>query len=270
MKPINLPAKLDAFNRILTIMEELREKCPWDKKQTIESLRSLTIEETYELTDAITEKNMAGIKEELGDLLLHIVFYAKIGEEQKAFDIESIINGLCDKLIKRHPHVYGDMEVKNEEEVQANWEMLKLKEGRKSALQGVPKSLPALVKALRIQEKAKKVGFEWDTKEQVWDKVEEELAELKEAIEEKNQAHIEEEYGDVLFSLVNYARFIDVDPENALELTNKKFIKRFTQMEQIAEKQGKLLPNMTLQEMDDIWNEVKKKPSIEVTANTQK
>ncbi|MGB1241564.1 MAG: nucleoside triphosphate pyrophosphohydrolase [Chitinophagales bacterium] len=269
MKPINLPAKLDAFNRILTIMEELREKCPWDKKQTIESLRPLTIEETYELTDAITEKNMVGIKEELGDLLLHIVFYAKIGEEQKAFDIESIINGLCDKLIKRHPHVYGDVEVKDEKEVQANWEILKLKEGRKSALEGVPKSLPALIKALRIQEKAKKVGFEWDTKEQVWEKVEEELGELKEAIEEKNQAHIEEEYGDVLFSLVNYARFIDVDPENALELTNKKFIKRFTQMEQIAQKQGNLLSDMTLQEMDAIWNEVKKKPSIEGGKETQ-
>ncbi len=258
MKPINLSTKLDAFERILTIMEELREKCPWDKKQTIQSLRTLTIEETYELTDAITEKNMVGIKEELGDLLLHIVFYAKIGEEQKAFDIASIIDSLCEKLIKRHPHIYGNLEVKDEKDVQANWEMLKLKEGKTSALQGVPKSLPALVKAIRIQEKAKKVGFEWDTKEQVWDKVEEELDELKEALEEGDQLNINKEYGDVLFSLVNYARFIDVDPENALELTNKKFIKRFKKMEIIAKEQDKQLLDMTLREMDAIWNEVKK------------
>lgn len=258
MKPINLSAKLDAFERILTIMEELREKCPWDRKQTLESLRTLTIEETYELTDAITEKDMVGIKEELGDLLLHIVFYAKIGEEKKAFDIESIIHTLCEKLIKRHPHIYGDVEVKNEKEVQANWEALKLKEGKTSALQGVPKSLPALVKAIRIQEKAKKVGFEWDTKEQVWDKVEEELDELKEALQEGNQQHINKEYGDVLFSLVNYARFINVDPESALELTNKKFIKRFQKMEQLAKQDGKQLLDMTLREMDAIWNEVKK------------
>ena len=258
MKPINLSAKLDAFNRILTIMEELREKCPWDKKQTIDSLRTLTIEETYELTDAITEKNMEGVKEELGDLLLHIVFYAKIGEEQGDFDIASIINDLCEKLIKRHPHVYGEVEVSGEKEVQANWEALKLKEGKTSALQGVPKSLPALVKAIRIQEKAKKVGFEWDTKEEVWDKVEEELDELKEALEEGDQLNINKEYGDVLFSLVNYARFIDVDPENALELTNKKFISRFQKMEIIAKEQGKQLPDMTLREMDAIWNEVKK------------
>lgn len=258
MKPINLSVKLDAFERILTIMEELREKCPWDKKQTIESLRTLTIEETYELTDAITEKNMLGIKEELGDLLLHIVFYAKIGEEKEAFDIASIINNLCEKLIRRHPHIYGDTEVKNEQEVQANWEALKLKEGKTSALQGVPKSLPALVKAIRIQEKAKKVGFEWDTKEQVWEKVEEELGELKEALEEGNQLEVNKEFGDVLFSLVNYARFIDVDPENALELTNKKFINRFKKMETIAKEQDKQLLDMTLREMDAIWNEVKK------------
>ena len=261
MKPINISAKLDAFERILTIMEELREKCPWDKKQTMESLRNLTIEETYELTDAITEKNMPNIKEELGDLLLHIVFYAKIGEEQKAFDIQSIINSLCEKLIKRHPHVYGNIEVTDEKEVQANWEALKLKEGKKSALQGVPKSLPALVKALRIQEKVKKVGFEWDTKQQVWEKVEEELGELKEAIEEGNQLNINKEYGDVLFSLVNYARFINVDPENALELTNKKFTQRFQKMEDIAQKEGKRLHDMSLQEMDVIWNEVKKEIS---------
>lgn len=258
MKPINLSTKLDAFERILTIMEELRAKCPWDRKQTIESLRTLTIEETYELTDAITEKDMQGIKEELGDLLLHIVFYAKIGEEQKAFDIESIINGLCEKLIKRHPHVYGDMEVMDEQEVQSNWEALKLKEGKKSALQGVPKSLPALVKAIRIQEKAKKVGFEWDTKDQVWAKVEEEMDELKEALEEGTPLEVKKEYGDVLFSLVNYARFIEVDPESALELTNKKFIQRFQKMEKIAQQQGKQLPEMNLEEMDAIWNEVKK------------
>lgn len=258
MKPINISAKLDAFERILTIMDELREKCPWDKKQTIESLRTLTIEETYELTDAITEKNMQGIKEELGDLLLHIVFYAKIGEEQNDFDIASIINSLCEKLIKRHPHVYGDVNVKDDKEVQTNWEALKLKEGKTSALQGVPKSLPALVKAIRIQEKAKKVGFEWDTKEQVWDKVEEELSELKQALKEGDALNINKEYGDVLFSLVNYARFIDVDPENALELTNKKFTQRFKKMESIAKQQGKQLPDMTLREMDAIWNEVKK------------
>lgn len=253
-----LKKKLQAFERILTIMDELRVQCPWDRKQTIQSLRKLTIEELYELTDAITDNDMAGVEEELGDLLLHIVFYAKMGEEQKVFDIASVINKLCDKLIKRHPHIYGDLKVDSSEEVAQNWEALKLKEGKKSALQGVPKSLPALIKALRIQEKAKKVGFEWDTAQQVWDKVAEELGELQMAIKAGNQEEINKEFGDVLFSLVNYARFLDVDPENALEKTNKKFIARFQKMEVLASHQNRKLYDMSLAEMDAIWNEVKK------------
>jgi MazG family protein len=246
-----------AFERLVAIMEDLREKCPWDKKQTIQSLRQQTLEETYELADAITDSNWGAIKEELGDLLLHIVFYSKIGAEQSRFTLEEMINGICDKLISRHPHIYGDVQVADEEEVKRNWEKLKLKEGKKSVLSGVPKTLPSLVKAMRLQEKAKQVGFEWDNREQVWQKVEEEIGELKEAIHEGSQQKSEEELGDVLFSLVNYARFLNVDAENALELTNKKFIHRFTQMEQAALAKGHNLNEMTLEEMDAIWNEIK-------------
>lgn len=246
-----------AFSRLIEIMNDLREKCPWDKKQTIQSLRQMTIEETYELADAITEGDWQGIKEELGDLLLHIVFYAKIGAEQQQFQLDEVINGICEKLIARHPHIYGDVEVKNEEDVKRNWEKLKLKEGKKSVLSGVPQSLPATVKAMRLQEKARQVGFEWDNKEQVWEKVEEEMKELKSAIETGNQANTEDEFGDVIFSLINYARFLQVDAENALERTNKKFIHRFSQMEATALNQGKNLSEMTLQEMDTIWNNIK-------------
>lgn len=247
----------DAFPRLIKIMDELREQCPWDRKQTIQTLRSLTIEETYELADAITESDWRGIKEELGDLLLHIVFYAKIGKEQQQFTIEEVINGVCDKLIARHPHIYGDVKVENEEDVKRNWEKLKLKEGKKSVLAGVPASLPATVKAIRLQEKAKQMGFEWEVKEQVWDKVEEEIAELKEAITEGNQDKMEDEFGDVVFSLINYARFLLIDAENALERTNKKFISRFTLMEQQALAAGRKLEDMTLEEMDTIWNTIK-------------
>ena len=247
----------NTFSRLLKIMDELREKCPWDKMQTIETLRHLTIEETYELVDAISEKDWQGIKEELGDLMLHLVFYAKIGAEQQQFDINDVINTVCDKLISRHPHIYSDVQVKDEEEVKQNWEKLKLKEGKTSVLQGVPKSLPALVKAIRLQEKSKQVGFEWDNATQVWDKVEEEIAELKEAITTGNAQHIEEEFGDVLFSFVNYARFLSVDAEHALESTNKKFIKRFTQMEEAAAKENKFLHDMSLVEMDQLWNQIK-------------
>ncbi|MBC7423801.1 MAG: nucleoside triphosphate pyrophosphohydrolase [Ferruginibacter sp.] len=239
-------------------MDELREKCPWDKKQTIQSLRQLTIEETYELTDAITNNDYKGIKEELGDILLHIVFYAKIGAEQNQFTLDEVINGVCEKLIFRHPHIYGDVVVKDDEEVKRNWEQLKLKEGKTSVLSGVPKSLPATVKAMRLQEKAKQVGFEWETKEQVWDKVEEEKAELFEAIASGNKEHMEDELGDVFFSLINFARFLQLDAENALERTNKKFIHRFTKMEKEATSAGKQLQDMTLEEMDAIWNKIKK------------
>lgn len=255
-----------AFNRLVEIMNELREKCPWDRKQTIASLRQMTIEETYELADAITEENWKGIKEELGDLLLHIVFYARIGSEQKQFELTDVIHGICDKLIARHPHIYGDVKVADDEEVKQNWEKLKLKEGKKSVLGGVPGSLPAMVKAMRLQEKAKQVGFEWDTKEQVWEKVEEEMNELQEAVANRQkpgdadllQAAAEEELGDLIFSLINYARFLHIDAENALEKTNKKFIYRFTRMEQQALQSGKDLHDMTLQEMDAIWNTIKK------------
>ena len=239
-------------------MDELREQCPWDKKQTIHTLRPLTLEETYELADAITDNDWKGIKEELGDMLLHILFYARIGKEEKQFELKEVIDGICEKLIFRHPHIYGDVKVTDEEEVKRNWEKLKMKEGKTSVLSGVPPSLPAMVKATRIQEKAKQVGFEWDNKEDVWKKVEEEIGELKEAIEWQSQDKIDEEFGDVLFSLVNYARFLQVDAEGVLERTNKKFIYRFQQMETIAAGQGKKLSDLTLTEMDAIWNEVKK------------
>lgn len=246
-----------AFLRLVNIMNDLREKCPWDKKQTIQTLRSLTIEETYELADAITTINWKDIKEELGDVLLHIVFYAKIASEQNQFTIDEVINGICEKLIARHPHIYGDVKVNDEEDVKRNWEKLKLKEGKKSVLGGVPSSLPATVKAMRLQEKAKQVGFEWDNKTQVWQKVEEEMQELQQAISDNNQSDIEEEYGDLIFSLINYARFLHIDAENALERTNKKFIQRFTQMEKIALEEGNDLTSMTLEEMDAIWNRIK-------------
>ena len=248
-------AVADAFIRLVGIMDDLRDQCPWDKKQTIQTLRPLTIEEMYELADAITDKDWKGIKEELGDLMLHLVFYAKIGTEQQQFTLEEAIHGVCEKLIHRHPHIYGDVQVKDEEEVKQNWEKLKLKEGKKSVLAGVPVSLPAVVKATRLQEKARQVGFEWDNREQVWDKVTEEL---HEAVAANEPDKIEEEFGDLLFSLINYARFLQIDAENALERTNKKFISRFTRMEQLALQQGKPLTDMTLAEMDAIWNAIKK------------
>lgn len=250
--------QLEAFGRLLDIMDDLREKCPWDKKQTLESLRHLTIEETYELGDAILNNDKQEIKKELGDLLLHIIFYAKIGSETNDFDIEAVINSICTKLIDRHPHIYGDVVVENEEEVKQNWEKLKLKEGKKSVLEGVPKSLPALVKASRIQDKVKGVGFDWEEKNQVWEKVQEELEEFHNEVEKGNSISMEEEFGDVLFSLINYARFININPEDALERTNKKFIKRFQYLETQAEKIGKPLSEMTLAEMDVFWNEAKK------------
>lgn len=242
-------------------MDELREKCPWDKKQTIQSLRQMTIEETYELADSVSGENWKGIKEELGDLLLHIVFYAKIADEQKQFTLDEAINGICEKLIARHPHVYGDVTVKDEEDVKKNWENLKLMEGKKSVLGGIPGSLPSLVKAMRLQEKARQVGFEWENKEQVWKKVEEEVNELHSAIASGRPSEVEEELGDVFFSLVNYARFLQMDADLALEKTNKKFIQRFNHMEQQALSQGKDLKNMTLLEMDAIWNSIKRQTS---------
>ena len=248
----------DSFLRLVKIMDELREQCPWDKKQTIHTLRPLTIEETYELADAISENDWKGIKEELGDMLLHILFYAKIGSEQKQFELQEVMDGISEKLIYRHPHIYGDVKVADEGDVKRNWEKLKMKEGKKSVLSGVPPSLPAMVKATRIQEKAKQVGFEWEIREDVWKKVEEEIAELKEAMELNVPEKIEEEFGDVLFSLVNYARFLQVDPEGVLEKTNKKFIYRFQKMEEIAISEGKKLQDLSLVEMDSIWNEVKK------------
>lgn len=247
-----------AFLRLVTIMDELREKCPWDRKQTVHTLRPLTIEETYELADAITDTDWKGIKEEIGDLMLHMLFYAKIGAEQGQFTLEEALHGIADKLVSRHPHIYGDVTVKDEEEVKQNWEKLKLKEGKTSVLGGVPVSLPAVVKATRLQEKAKQVGFEWDRREQVWDKVQEEMGELQEAVAGKDQQEIEEEFGDLLFSLINYARFLQIDAENALEKTNKKFISRFTRMEQAANREGKSLADMSLAEMDAIWNSIKK------------
>jgi XTP/dITP diphosphohydrolase len=250
--------KLEAFGRLLDIMDELREKCPWDKKQTLESLRHLTIEETYELGDAILDNNLDEIKKELGDLLLHIVFYARIGSETQAFDIGNVANDICEKLIHRHPHIYGDVVVADEEEVKRNWEKLKLKEGKKSVLEGVPKSLPALVKASRIQDKVKGVGFDWEEPHQVWDKVQEELQELQHEVDNGNQDKIESEFGDVLFSMINYARFLNVNPEDALERTNKKFIKRFQYLEGKSHELGTSLSDMTLAEMDVFWNEAKR------------
>ena len=249
--------QLQAFGRLLDIMDELRLKCPWDKKQTIQSLRHLTIEETYELGDAILNNDFQEIKKELGDVLLHIVFYAKIGSETNAFDIADVANAISEKLIYRHPHIYGDVKVNDEEDVKKNWEQLKIKEGNKSVLEGVPKSLPALVKANRVQEKVAGVGFDWEKPEQVWQKVQEELAELNTEIEKGNQKNIEGEFGDVLFSMINYARFINVNPENALERTNKKFINRFQYLESEANKLGKSLHEMTLAEMDIYWNKSK-------------
>lgn len=253
------------MERLMTIMNELREKCPWDRKQTIHTLRQQTIEETFELADAITEKDWTGIKEELGDLLLHVIFYAKIAEEENKFSIQEVIDAVCEKLIKRHPHIYGDpsnggelVKVNDDEDVKKNWEQIKLNEGKKSVLSGVPKSLPAMVKAMRLQEKAKQVGFEWETKEQVWEKIEEEKAELMEAVSSGDGTLIEEEAGDLFFSVINYVRFLNVDAENALELTNKKFISRFTRMEKIAEQKGHRLGNMSLGEMDAMWDEIKK------------
>lgn len=250
--------KIDAFVRLLNIMDELREKCPWDRKQTFQSLRNLTIEETYELADAILEDDLMGIKEEIGDLTLHMVFYSKIADEIGAFDIGDALHEICEKLIKRHPHIYGNVQVENEEDVKQNWEQLKLKEGKKSVLAGVPKSLPAMIKAYRMQEKTKQVGFEWENAEQVWEKVVEEMNELQEVLQkDEAQDRREEEFGDVLFSLVNYARFNGIDPETALERVNQKFKKRFEYIEANA---GKNLKDMSLNEMDALWNEAKKLP----------
>ncbi len=255
--------QLQAFNRLLDIMDELREKCPWDKKQTMASLRHLTIEETYELSDAILRNNLDEVKKEIGDLMLHLVFYAKIASETKTFDLAEVLNTLCDKLIFRHPHIYGSTEANTEEEVKRNWEQLKIKEGNKSVLGGVPVSLPALVKAMRIQEKARGAGFDWENKNQVWEKVEEELEEFKSEYQLKEEQEIDQEkataeFGDLLFSLINFARFIDVNPEEALEKTNLKFIKRFQYLEQQASKAGKSLTQMTLTEMDVYWEQAKK------------
>mgnify|MGYP003710449015 FL=1 len=245
--------KTAAFARLLKIMDELRVQCPWDKKQTMDSLRYLTIEELYELSDAILDKDMPEIKKELGDLLLHIVFYARIASETNDFDMEDVINGVCEKLIFRHPHIYGDVKVKDEKEVKKNWEKLKLKEGKKSVLEGVPKSLPAMVKAFRIQEKVRGVGFDWDNKFQIWEKVLEEIQELKVEVENKDLGKIESEFGDVLFALINYARFIEVNPIDALERTNKRFIKRFQIMESKLKEEGKDLSDMNLEEMEKYW-----------------
>ena len=250
--------QLQAFGRLLDIMDDLRAKCPWDRKQTMQTLRHLTIEETYELGDAILDNDLQEVKKELGDVLLHIVFYSKIGSETNDFDIADVCNEICEKLISRHPHIYGDVVVADEEEVKQNWEKLKLKEGKKSVLEGVPKSLPALVKASRIQDKVKGVGFDWEEPEQVWEKVQEELQEFREEIEAGNQEKMEAEFGDVLFSMINYARFLNINPEDALERTNKKFIKRFQYLESKAEELGKSLSDMTLAEMDVFWNEAKK------------
>ncbi|MDG1871820.1 MAG: nucleoside triphosphate pyrophosphohydrolase [Flavobacterium sp.] len=252
--------QVQAFERLLDIMDDLREKCPWDKKQTMQSLRHLTIEETYELGDAILDNDLNEVKKELGDVLLHIVFYAKIGSETKDFDIADVCNEICEKLIHRHPHIYGDTVVADEEEVKQNWEKLKLKEGRSSVLEGVPKSLPALVKASRIQDKVKAVGFDWDEPEQVWEKVQEELQELQVEVAANDHDKMEAEFGDVLFSMINYARFLKINPEDALERTNKKFIKRFQYLESKADQLGKPLMDMTLAEMDVFWEEAKRLP----------
>jgi XTP/dITP diphosphohydrolase len=247
-----------AFDRLVNIMDELRAKCPWDKKQTLESLRHLTIEETFELADSIIENDLPEIKKELGDILLHIVFYSKIASELGAFNITDVINAQCEKIIFRHPHIYGDVKVADEEDVKRNWEKLKIKEGNKSVLEGVPRSLPAMIKSMRIQEKARGAGFDWEKPEQVWEKVKEELTELREATERNDQQAMESEFGDVLFSLINYARFKNINPEEALERTNKKFIKRFQYLENAAKESGRQLEDMTLDEMDVYWNEAKK------------
>ncbi|MEX2596057.1 MAG: nucleoside triphosphate pyrophosphohydrolase [Salibacteraceae bacterium] len=251
--------ELAAFERLVTIISELRTGCPWDRKQTIESLRYLTIEETYELSDAIIDNDLQEVKSELGDLIMHVVFYAQIGSEKNAFTITDVLNSVSDKLVRRHPHIYGDVKVENEEDVKRNWEQIKLKEGKKSVLSGVPKSLPAMVKANRIQEKARGVGFDWDNQSQVWEKVKEEMNELQTEVEQNSsKERIEEEFGDVLFSMINYARFIGVNPEDALERTNKKFIHRFQFLEEKANSSDKKLSDMSLEEMDNIWNEAKK------------
>ncbi|HVY76142.1 MAG TPA: nucleoside triphosphate pyrophosphohydrolase [Puia sp.] len=247
-----------AFLRLVKIMDELREQCPWDRKQTIQSLRSLTIEELYELTDAILVEDWPGIKEELGDLFLHLLFYSRIAREQGKFTLEQVLDGISEKLISRHPHIYGDVRVEDEEDVKRNWENLKLREGKKSVLAGVPKSLPAVVKAIRLQEKAKQVGFEWNNRDEVWQKVEEETAELKEAIESDDIARIEDEFGDLMFSMINYARFLRIDAEAALERTNRKFIDRFTKMEECIVLSGKRMQDLSLEELDAVWNAVKR------------
>ncbi|HKL91626.1 MAG TPA: nucleoside triphosphate pyrophosphohydrolase [Allomuricauda sp.] len=249
--------QLAAIDRLLTIMDELREQCPWDKKQTMQTLRHLTIEETYELGDAILDNDLEEVKKELGDILLHIVFYAKIGSETRDFDIADVANGICEKLINRHPHIYGDVKVENEDEVKQNWENIKLKEGKKSVLEGVPNGLPSLVKANRIQDKVSGVGFDWEKPEQVFEKLKEELAEFQVEVEANNADKMESEFGDVLFSMVNYARFLKINPENALERTNKKFIKRFQYLEAKAKELGKSMSDMTLAEMDVFWEEAK-------------
>ncbi len=256
--------KTEAFGRLLKIMDELREQCPWDKKQTMDSLRYLTLEETFELSDALLEKDMPNIKKELGDVLLHIVFYARIASETGDFDIADVLNELCEKLIVRHPHIYGDVKVNNEEEVKQNWEKIKLKEGNKSVLAGVPKGLPALVKAMRIQEKARGVGFDWEHREQVWEKVQEELREFKAEVDKQSATDkLEDEFGDILFALINYARFNNINPEDALERTNKKFIRRFQYMEQKIKEQGRELADCSLTEMDVYWNEAKSLPGTD-------
>ncbi len=264
----NRDAQLESFDRLLTIMDELREKCPWDRKQTIESLRHLTIEETFELSDAILDEDLEEVKKELGDILLHIVFYAKIGSEKKAFDITSVIDSLCEKLIHRHPHIYGDVNAQDEEAVKRNWEKIKLTENaNKTVLGGVPRSLPAMIKAMRIQEKARGAGFDWEEKHQVWEKVEEEMQEFKEEFNALQEHDLDREkasaeFGDLLFSLINYARFIEINPEEALEKTNKKFIRRFQFLEKAVKDQGKILDDLTLAEMDLIWDEAKKSENL--------
>jgi XTP/dITP diphosphohydrolase len=250
-------ARASAFERLAVIMDELRAQCPWDKKQTLESLRHLTIEETHELSDAILDNDLDGIKKELGDLMLHLLFYAKLGEEKGEFNIEDVIHAQCEKLIHRHPHIYGDVKVQDEEEVKRNWESLKLKEGNTSVLGGVPKSLPAVIKSMRIQEKARGVGFDWENADQVWAKVEEELNEFRQESSEGNDARAGEEFGDLIFALINYARFKNINPEEALERTNRKFIRRFRHVEESAAKIGKPLREMTLAEMDVYWEEAK-------------
>jgi XTP/dITP diphosphohydrolase len=251
--------KLQAFDRLLTIMDQLRNLCPWDKKQTIDSIRHLTIEETFELSDAILDQDLEEVRKELGDIMLHIVFYARMADEQKAFDMADVLNGISDKLVNRHPHIYSDVEAKDEQAVKENWEKIKLKEkGNKSVLGGVPKSLPALIKSIRIQEKARGVGFDWDEKEQVWGKVEEEMQEFKHEEETGNQEKATEEFGDLMFSLINYARFAGINPEEALEKTNKKFIKRFNYLESESKKEGKQISEMSLEEMDVYWEKAKK------------